>query len=81
MYLVAIGWMFVVVLMSVAEAMSPIGTVLGAFVTLMLYGVLPLSVVLYIMGAPSRRRARRAAEQARADAPPASADDVAPEDR
>ena len=62
MYLVAIGWMFVVVLMSAAEAMSPLGTLLGAFITLMLYGVLPLSIVLYVMGAPMRRRARQAAE-------------------
>jgi hypothetical protein len=54
--------MFVVLLMSAAEAMSPIGTLLGAFFTLLLYGVLPLSVVLYVMGAPRRRLARRAAE-------------------
>ena len=58
MYLVAIGWMFVVVLMAAAEAMSPIGTVLGALFTLLLYGLLPLSIVLYVMGAPMRRRAR-----------------------
>lgn len=62
MYLVAIGWMFVVVMMAAAEATSPIGTVLGAFFTLLLYGVLPLSIVLYVMGTPARRRARRAAE-------------------
>jgi membrane protein implicated in regulation of membrane protease activity len=78
MYLVAIGWMFVVVLMAGAEAMSPIGTLLGAFFTLLLYGVLPLSIVLYVMGAPMRRRARRASE------PPdggghAAGDAVAPE--
>ena len=64
MYLVAIGWMFVVVLMAITEAVSPIGTVLGALVTLMLYGVLPLSIVLYVMGTPGRLRARKAAEQA-----------------
>jgi len=73
MYLVAIAWMFVVVLMSAAEAMSPIGSVLGALITLVLYGVLPLSIVLYVMGTPLRRRARLAAEhQALADAPPAT---------
>jgi hypothetical protein len=72
MYLVAIAWMFVVVLMSAAEAMSPIGSVLGALVTLVLYGVLPLSIVLYVMGTPLRRRARLAAEnQAAAGAPSA----------
>ena len=75
MYLVAIAWMFVVVLMSAAEAMSPIGSVLGALVTLVLYGVLPLSIVLYVMGTPLRRRARLAAEhQAAADASSAQPD-------
>ena len=84
MYLVAIGWMFVVVMMSAAEAMSPIGTVLGALVTLLVYGVFPLSIVLYVMGTPMRRRARRAAENAEASAEPdggghAAGDAVAPE--
>jgi membrane protein implicated in regulation of membrane protease activity len=75
MYLVAIAWMFVVVLMAAAEAMSPIGSVLGALITLALYGVLPLSIVLYVMGTPLRRRARRAAEmQAAADAASAQPD-------
>jgi membrane protein implicated in regulation of membrane protease activity len=70
MYLVAIGWMFVVLLMTAAEAMSPVGTLLGAFFTLMLYGVLPLSIVLYVMGAPMRRRARRAADEQAGSAQP-----------
>ena len=72
MYLVAIGWMFVVVLMSAAEAMSPVGTVLGASFTLLLYGVLPLSLVLYVMATPARRRARRAAESEAASAHPSA---------
>lgn len=59
MYLVAITWMFVVVLMAAAEAVSSVGSLLGAFITLMLYGVLPLSIVLYIMGAPARKRRRK----------------------
>jgi hypothetical protein len=42
--------------------------------------VLPLSVVLYIMGAPARRRARRAAESAAPDrSGVAPGDAVAPE--
>ena len=64
MYLVAIGWLYVVVMMALAEALGPQGSVLGAVITLLLYGLLPLSVVLYIMGTPARRRARRAAEAA-----------------
>lgn len=70
MYPVAIGWMFVVVMMAAAEAVSPIGSVLGAFFTLLLYGVLPLSVVMYVMATPARRRARRAAEEQAALAQP-----------
>jgi membrane protein implicated in regulation of membrane protease activity len=63
MYLVAIAWMYVVVMMAVAEAMAPNGSVLGAVFTFLLYGVLPCSIVLYLMGTPMRRRARLAAER------------------
>jgi len=67
MYIVAIAWAFVVVLMTLVEATSPQGSVLGALFTLLLYGVIPLSVVLYILGTPARRRARlRMTEQAQA---------------
>ena len=70
MYLVTIAWMYVVLMMALAEATSSTGTVLGAIFTFLLYGALPLSIVLYVMGTPGRRRARRAAEAAEsADAP------------
>jgi uncharacterized membrane protein len=72
MHLVAIAWIYVVLMMAVAEALSSQGTVLGAVITFVLYGVLPLSVVLYIMGTPARRRARRAAEAAASGAPDGS---------
>jgi membrane protein implicated in regulation of membrane protease activity len=62
MYLIAIAWMYVVVMMALAEALSAQGTVLGALFTLLLYGALPLSIVMYLLGTPMRRRARRAAE-------------------
>ena len=62
MYLVAIAWMYVVLMMAVAEATSTQGSVLGAIVTFVLYGLLPLSIVMYVMGAPRRRAARRQAE-------------------
>ena len=73
MHIVAIAWMFVVVLMTLAEATSPQGTLLGAFFTLLLYGLLPLSVVMYVLGAPMRRRARRKAELAEASIPQSDA--------
>jgi membrane protein implicated in regulation of membrane protease activity len=56
MYLVPIAWMYVVLMMAAAEAISPQGTLLGAFFTALLYGVLPLSIVLYVMGTPGRRK-------------------------
>lgn len=64
MYLVAIAWFYVVLMMALAEALAPQGSLLGAGITLLLYGLLPLAVVLYILGAPHRRRARLAAEAA-----------------
>ena len=64
MHLVAIAWIYVVLMMALAEALSSQGTVLGAVITFVLYGLLPLSVLLYIMGGPARGRARRTAEAA-----------------
>lgn len=69
MYLVAVGWMYVVLLMCVAEATGSSGSVLGALVTFVLYGALPLSIVMYLLRTPARRRARRAAEAASAGDP------------
>jgi membrane protein implicated in regulation of membrane protease activity len=73
MYIVPIAWMFVVVLMTIAEATSTQGTVLGAFFTFLLYGLLPLSIVMYLLGTPGRRRTRRAAELADREAAAAAA--------
>ena len=46
MYLVLIAWMYVAVMMAVAEATNTTGTLLGALVTFVLYGLLPMSIVL-----------------------------------
>lgn len=63
MYLVAIAWLYVVLMMAIAEATHASGSVLGALFTFLLYGVLPLGVVMYILGTPARRRARLALER------------------
>ena len=68
MILIAFAWLYVVLMVAVVEATGSDGTVLGAIVTFMLYGVLPLSIVLYLMLSPARRSVRRAAEAALADA-------------
>jgi len=74
MFIVALAWIYVVLLMALAEATAPNGSLLGAFFTLLLYGALPLSIVLYILGTPARRRARRVAESAQSSASPADPD-------
>jgi len=58
--IVAVGWAYVVLMMVLAEALGPGGTVLGAIITLCLYGLLPLAIVLYVGNARARARARRA---------------------
>ncbi len=63
LYIVAIGWMFVVILMSVVEATAPNGSILGAFFTFLLYGVIPLGLVLYLLGTPLRAKQRQAQEE------------------
>lgn len=57
MYLVVIAWMYVVLMMSAAEAASSNGTILGALVTLLLYGIGPVLLVVYLMRAPARNKA------------------------
>lgn len=68
MYLVILAWGYVVLMMVLAEALSPNGTLLGAFFTLLLYGVGPMALVIYLMGTPLRRRHRRRVKAAQADA-------------
>ncbi|WP_298596213.1 hypothetical protein, partial [uncultured Limnohabitans sp.] len=74
MYLIVIAWLYVTLLMGLAEAFSTQGSVLGAIITFLLYGVLPMSLVVYLMGTPLRRKARRQAEEMTVPeaAPPAS---------
>lgn len=83
MYLIAIAWMYVVVMMTIAEAASPGGTLLGAFFTFVLYGLLPLSIVLYILGTPARKRRLKARQEQEALAaghvPPGPDSGVAPD--
>lgn len=60
MYIVPIGWLYVALMMAVAEATNSNGTVLGAVFTFVLYGAIPVALVVYLMGAPARRRAIKA---------------------
>jgi hypothetical protein len=64
MYLVAIAWIYVALMMAVAEATNSNGTVLGAMVTFVIYGLVPVTIVMYLLGTPSRNKARKARERA-----------------
>lgn len=67
MYIIPIAWIYVALMMSVAEATNSNGTILGAVFTFLLYGALPVGLVLYFMGTPARKRRireRDAAERA-----------------
>jgi hypothetical protein len=57
MYLIIIAWVYVVLMMSIAEATSSNGSLLGALVTFVLYGAGPVTLVVYLMGAPARSKA------------------------
>jgi hypothetical protein len=64
MYLVAIAWIYVALMMAVAEATNSNGTVLGAIFTFIIYGLIPVSIVVYLMRTPARNRERKARERA-----------------
>ena len=67
--LVVVGWLYVALMMAVAEANHPQGSLLGALVTFVLYGVGPVALVIYIMGRPARRAARARREAQASGAP------------
>ena len=56
MYIVAIAWIFVVLLMAVTEAVHPAGSVWGGIFTFLGYGVFPVALLTYILGAGQRWR-------------------------
>jgi len=64
MYIVPLAWLYVALMMAVAEATSSTGTVLGAIITFVLYGLLPVGLVGYVLTAPARARAIKARERA-----------------
>jgi hypothetical protein len=64
MYIVPLAWLYVALMMAVAEATNSNGTVMGAIMTFLFYGLGPAALVAYLMAAPARRRAIRIREAA-----------------
>ena len=67
MWIVAVAWIYVVVLMAATEP-----TLTGGIMTFLAYCVVPLSILFYLTGS-KRRRAKREL-QARAAGKPAAPD-------
>lgn len=63
MYIIAIAWIYVVLLMSFTET-----SIVAGLATFLFYGLAPLALLLYLMGTPQRRRNRRKKEAAAAAA-------------
>lgn len=57
MYIIAIGWLWVVFMMALVET-----SVTAAVLTFFFYGLAPLALFLWLFGTPARRR--RSADQA-----------------
>jgi biotin transporter BioY len=60
MHIVAIGWIYVVLMMSITEQ-----SVVAGIMTFLMVGVLPLTIILYLTGGRRRRHHRAAAERRR----------------
>jgi hypothetical protein len=78
MYLLILGWLYVAIMMTVAEAANPAGTVLGAFITFVLYGAIPVALLTYLLGWPARKKSRdEAAKKSREKAEEKSREEAA----
>lgn len=58
MYIVAIAWIYVVGMMAITES-----SIVAGIMTFLLYGVFPLSIILYVIGSPQRKRNRANAQK------------------
>lgn len=54
MYIIAIAWLYVVILMAVTEK-----SVTAGLLTFIFYGLLPCALLLWLLGAKHRRRYRK----------------------
>lgn len=53
MHIAAVGWIYVVLMMSIVEE-----SLVAGIMTFFLYGVLPVTIIIYIGGTGKRRRRR-----------------------
>ena len=58
MYIIAIAWLYVALMVSIADT-----SVVGGVMTFLFSGLAPLALFLWIFGAPARKRTRLARER------------------
>jgi biotin transporter BioY len=58
MHIAAVGWIYVVLMMSIVEE-----SFVAGIMTFLLYGVLPVTIIIYIGGTGKRRRRREQERQ------------------
>ena len=63
MHLIAIGWIYVVFMMSITET-----SVVAGVATFLFYGLVPVAIILYLGGSRRRRLRRQMEEEARRNA-------------
>ncbi len=68
MYIIAIGWLWVVLLMAITES-----NIVAGILTFTFYGLLPCSLLMWLLATPSRRK--RLKEKA------AASEDSSPEEK
>lgn len=81
--IVAIGWLYVTLMMALTEH-----SFIAGVMTFLLYGVFPLSIVMYLLGTRQRRERRayleqqaRLAAQAKATEPASPSTSIPPSDQ
>ena len=60
MYIIVIGWLYVIVMMAATEK-----SLVAGLMTLVFYGLVPAALFLFIFGTPARRRAQIEAARSR----------------
>lgn len=69
MYIIAIGWLYVTLLMALTE-----GSVVAGVLSFVFYGLAPTALLMWLLGTTARRRRRAQREAAARHAEAAGAD-------
>lgn len=59
MYIVAIAWLYVVLMMALTET-----SIIAGLMTFLWYGLAPLALFLWLVGTPARKRSMAAKQRA-----------------